>query len=105
MRPVLFLPGIVALVAMSPELAVATEAVALTRQERAQMKTYVAKEKIPPADLEEKVTVGTVLPGVVLLRPPPPGWPSKVTRFQYIYHDNRIVLVDPGTRRVVQVVD
>jgi hypothetical protein len=105
MKPVSFVAGIVALVAMSPELAATAQAVALTRQERAQMKAYVAKEKIRPANLDEKVSVGSTIPGVVLLRPPPASWPSKVARFQYIYHDNHIVLVDPGTRRVVQIVD
>jgi hypothetical protein len=97
-------PGLVALIAMLPQEA-ATQAVALSQPERAEMKAYVVKEKIRPAELEEKVTVGTIVPAVVLLRPPPASWPAKVARFQYIYHDNRIVLVDPGTRRVVQIVD
>ena len=105
MRPVSFLAGFAALVAMSLPVEAATQEVALSRQERALIKAYVAKQKIPPENLEGKVTVGTVLPAVVLLRPPPASWPSKVTRFQYIYHDSRILLVDPGTRRVVQIID
>ena len=105
MRPVSFVAGFVALAALSSPVAAEPQAVALSRQERAQMKAFVVKEKIRPADLAEKVTVGSIVPGVVLLRPPPAGWPSKVARFQYIIQGKDIVLVDPGTRQVVQIVD
>jgi uncharacterized protein DUF1236 len=66
---------------------------------------YVVEENVPSYTWAEhpRVVVGDVLPAEgVTLRPVPPEY--GVTRYQYTVVDDTPVLVDPTTRRIVQVV-
>jgi hypothetical protein len=77
----------------------------LTGAEGPRFHHYVVEEKVPSYTWAEhpRVVVGDVLPpeGVVL-RPVPHEY--GVTRYQYTIVDDTPVLVDPATRRVVEVV-
>ncbi len=74
-------------------------------QERTRIKEYVVKEKVSPVRVKERVTVGAVLPAEVELRTVPSDWGPSVTKYRYVYHDNNVVLVEPSSRRVVQIID
>jgi hypothetical protein len=73
--------------------------------ERTKIKEYVVKEKVRPVTLKEKVTVGATLPADVELRRAPADWGTSVSKYSYVYHDNHVVLVEPSSRKVVQIID
>jgi hypothetical protein len=65
----------------------------------------VVEERIPSYEwpTHPRVVVGDVLPSEgVTLYPVPPGY--GVTTYQYTVVDNEPVLVDPSSRRIVEVV-
>jgi hypothetical protein len=79
--------------------------VELEPAQRTKIKEYVVKEKVAPATIRERVTVGSTLPADVELRSVPADWGPSVSRYRYIYSDNRVILADPADRRVVQIID
>jgi hypothetical protein len=79
--------------------------VEIAPDQRTRIKEYVVKEKVRPVTVKERVTVGATLPADVELRTVPSDWGPSVTRYRYIYHDDNVVLVDPSSRRVVQIMD
>ena len=72
---------------------------------RTQIKEYVVKEKVKPVTIQEKVTLGATLPIGIDLLPVPTIWGPTLTKYNYVYHDNNVVLVDPTSRKVVQIID
>ena len=77
----------------------------LAPEQRTKIKQYVTTQKVAPATLKEKVTVGAPLPADVRLRPVPAEWGPSVSKYRYIYSDNHVYFVEPSTRKVVTVVD
>ena len=55
--------------------------------------------------ITEPVAVGTKLPATVQLRPVPSDWGATITRYNYVYHNNQIILVDPSSREVVEIIN
>jgi len=95
---------IVAAAAMLSTGAIA-QTVEIAPEQRTQIKQYVTTQKVAPVKLRDRVTVGATLPADVRLQPVPAEWGPSVTKYQYIYTDNDIVLVEPSTRKVVTVID
>jgi hypothetical protein len=83
----------------------AQTAVVIAPEQRATIKAYVVKEKVKPVVLKDKVIVGATLPAGVELAPVPQTWGPSLTKYQYVYSDNRVVLVDPTGRKVVQIIE
>lgn len=79
--------------------------VELSPAQRTQIKEYVVKEKVKPVTIKERVTVGAVLPADVQLVAVPSAWGPSLTKYQYVYHDNKIVLVEPSSRKVVEIIN
>jgi hypothetical protein len=80
--------------------------VEIAPEQRTKMKEYVVKQKVAPVTgIRERVTVGATLPADVELRTVPSDWGPSVSRYRYVYHDNNVVLVDPSSRRVVEVIN
>jgi hypothetical protein len=65
---------------------------------------YVIRERIPNHSVPERVIVGTVLPedGVIFYDVPQT---YGVTSYRYTVVNGRTVLVEPRTRRIVQIVE
>ena len=65
---------------------------------------YVIRERIPNYSVPERVIVGTVLPedGVIFYDVPQT---YGVTSYRYTVVNGRTVLVEPRTRRIVQIVE
>lgn len=65
---------------------------------------YVVEERLPSYSVQERVVVGTTLPeaGVIYYDVPQQ---YGATTYRYTVVNNRTVLVDPRTRRVVQMID
>lgn len=80
-------------------------AVEIAPAQRTTIKEYVVKEKVKPVAVKEKMAVGYVLPAEVTLNPVPTTWGPTLTKYNYVYHDNHVVLVEPSSRKVVHIVD
>jgi hypothetical protein len=80
-------------------------AVEIAPEQRTKIKEYVVKEKVRPVTVKERVTVGATLPADVELRAVPSDWGPSVSKYRYIYHDDNVVLVEPSSRKVVQIID
>jgi len=65
---------------------------------------YAIRERIPNYSVPERVIVGTVLPedGVIFYDVPQT---YGVTPYRYTVVNGRTVLVEPRTRRIVEIVD
>jgi len=62
--------------------------------------TSVEGERAPSVVVHERVVVGEPLPAEVKLRPVP-----RYTEYRYAVVNDRRVIVDPRTRRVVKIID
>ena len=80
-------------------------AVEIAPPTRTTIKEYVVKEKVKPVTIKEQVTVGTALPAGVEFLPVPTAWGPTLSKYHYVYHDNHVVLVEPESRKVVQIID
>jgi hypothetical protein len=71
---------------------------------RPRFREYVVREHIPSYRYEQELRVGVILPeqGVTYYDVPAE---YHVTGYRYTYVNDRPVLVEPGTRRVVQIID
>src|SRR6266536_4924790 len=72
---------------------------------RTRIKSYVTEHKVRPVETRERIVVGAKVPSDVELEAVPSDWGPSVTKYRYIYSGDRVMLVDPGTRTVVQEVD
>jgi hypothetical protein len=81
------------------------QTVVIDPDQRTVIREYVVKEKVKPVTIKERITVGSTLPADVVLTPVPEPWGASVKPYRYVYWDNRVVLVDPPSRRVVHIVE
>ena len=103
-RSVLAVGAVLALAFTSQALA-QSATVQIDPAQRTKIKEYVVKEKVKPVTIKEQVTVGTALPAGVEFLPVPTAWGPTLTKYNYVYHDNHVVLVEPESRKVVQIID
>jgi hypothetical protein len=71
---------------------------------RPQFRTYVVEQRVPSYTYAEPVVVGATLPeqGITYYEVPAQ---YGATQYRYTVVNNRTVLVEPRTRRVVQVIE
>jgi hypothetical protein len=81
------------------------ETVVIEPEQRTLIKEYVVKEKVAPVRVQERIAVGARLPADVELRTVPSAWGPKFSKYRYVYSDDRVYLVEPSNRTVVQVID
>ena len=74
-------------------------------EQRTRIKEYVVQERVAPVTVKERVIVGSKLPADVELRTVPTNWGPSVTKYRYIYSDNRVYFVEPSTREVISVIE
>jgi len=91
-----------AVVAAGPALA---QTVVIAPEQRTVIKEYVVKEKVRPYRLQSRVTVGATIPADVELAPVPEIWGPAFRSYRYVYTGDDVVLVDPSSRRVIEVID
>ncbi|WFU38705.1 DUF1236 domain-containing protein [Bradyrhizobium sp. CB82] len=72
---------------------------------RTKIKTYVTEHHVQPVRTKEKIIVGATVPSDVELEAVPTDWGPSLTKYRYVYSGDRVMLVDPGTRTVVQEVE
>jgi hypothetical protein len=73
-------------------------------EDRPRFREYVVRERVPSYRYSDEFRVGAVLPesGVIYYEVPAE---YHVTGYRYTYVNDRPVLVDPRTRRIVQIID
>jgi hypothetical protein len=84
------------------------QTVVLEPEQRTVIKQYVTTHPVRPAPIRERVSVGWTVPADVELAPVPEEIYAEIpaTRsYRYFSWNDRVVLVDPGTRRVIEVID
>lgn len=74
----------------------------LTPEDRTVVRRYVTQQKRPSVRVQERVSVGSTLPSDVELYEVEGG--PTVSRYRYSVVNDEPVLVDPGTRRVIEVI-
>lgn len=76
----------------------------LASSDERRFREYTVREKRPSYTYREEVRVGATLPesGVTYYDVPSE---YKVQRYKYTVVNNRPVLVDPGSRRIIQVIE
>lgn len=80
-------------------------AVQIEPQYRTKIKSYVTEHRIRPVTTKEKIVVGGTVPSDVELEAVPADWGPSLTKYRYVYSGERVMLVDPGSRTVVQEID
>lgn len=80
-------------------------AVQIEPQYRTKIKSYITEHRIRPVTTKEKIVVGAAVPSDVELEPVPADWGPSLTKYRYVYSGDRVMLVDPGSRTVVQEID
>ena len=80
-------------------------AIQIEPQYRTKIKSYVTEHRIAPVTTREKIIVGATVPTDVELAAVPTDWGPSLTRYRYVYSGERVMLVDPGSRTVVQEID
>jgi hypothetical protein len=80
-------------------------AVQIEPQYRTRIKSYVTEHQLRPVTTKEKIIVGATVPSEVELEAVPSDWGPSLTKYRYVYSGERVMLVDPGTRTVVQEID
>jgi hypothetical protein len=93
------LGGIVAATALWPALATAQTTVIETAPPD-EVVTYVQRESVPSVRIEGDIRVGGTLPGTVEIRTIP-----RHEKFGYTVVNDRRVIVEPSTRRVIRIVE
>ncbi|MGL9622348.1 DUF1236 domain-containing protein [Bradyrhizobium sp. U531] len=78
-------------------------AVQIEPEYRTKIRTYVTEHKVRP--VQQKIVVGQPVPREVQLEAVPADWGSSLTKYRYVYSGERVMLVDPSTRTVVQEID
>jgi Protein of unknown function (DUF1236) len=81
------------------------QAVVIAPEQRTVIRDYMVKEKIRPYRMQSRVTVGATLPAEVELAPVPETWGPTFRSYRYVYTGDDVVLVDPSSRRVVEIID
>jgi hypothetical protein len=77
---------------------------ALSGPDQTRVRQYVVKERRPSVRVQDEVVVGSELPGTVQYYEIPADVGVKTT-YRYTYVNDRAVLVDPRTRKVVQILE
>jgi Protein of unknown function (DUF1236) len=81
-----------------------TAVLQISPEQRVIIREYVVREKVKPIVIKD-VTVGAALPSDVELIAVPSDWGPSFVSYRYVYSGNRVVLVEPSSRRVIQIID
>lgn len=75
----------------------------IAADQRTEFRTYVTHQKVPSVAYREKVVVGATLPDTVTYREVPARYGK--TEYRYTVINDQTVLVEPKTRKIVQIIE
>jgi len=79
--------------------------VTIAPEQRTKIKQYVVQNKVKPYAMRERMVVGTTVPAEAELYAVPGDWGPGLGSYRYVYSGNTIGLVDPYSRRVIEIVE
>lgn len=74
-------------------------------ESRTRIHNYITEHRIRPVETREKIVVGSPVPRDVELEAVPTEWGPSLTKYRYVYSGERVMLVDPETRTIIQEVE
>jgi hypothetical protein len=77
----------------------------LEPQQRTHIREYVERERVAPYAARERIAVGSRLPADVELRTVPSDWGPHVSKYRYVYSNDRVYFVHPESREVIYEVE
>ena len=77
----------------------------LSPEQRTVIREHVVRERVPAVRIQGDIRVGASLPADVELVAVPDAWGPSVRRYRYVHWNDKVILVEPGNRRVVQIID
>jgi Protein of unknown function (DUF1236) len=80
-------------------------AISFEPQQRTHIHEYVTRERVSPYAARERLAVGARLPADVELRNVPSDWGPHVSKYRYVYSNDRVYFVEPSSREVVYELD
>ena len=83
---------------------VITESDGIATEQRPKFREYVIRQQVPKFTVPDRIVVGAVLPDAGITYYDVPQTYAATT-YRYTVVNGQTVLVDPSTRRIVQVVD
>jgi hypothetical protein len=83
----------------------ASRAVTIAPDQRTRIRQYVVERRVPRVVVTERMAVGATLPPDVELIAVPSDWGPDLGRYRYVYSGDDVVLVDPSSRRIVQIIE
>lgn len=115
MRPLIFAAALATTAALTPlpasaqyvgtvGSAVSTEVGVIASEQQPVFRRYVVEERLPSYAIPDRVIVGTTLPEAGVTYYDVPERFGQTT-YRYTVVNDRTVLVDPRSRRVMQVID
>jgi len=105
MKRVLLAGATALAVALSGQALAQSVTLQLEPAQRTKIKEYVVKERVNPVTVKERISVGTRLPADVELRSVPADWGPSVSKYRYVYSNDRVYFIEPSTRQVIQEID
>jgi len=72
---------------------------------RERIHSYVLENHVRPVETRERIVIGATVPEEVELRAVPSDWGPTIGRYRYVYANDHVVLVEPSTRKVIQIVE
>lgn len=75
----------------------------ISANQQTEFRTYVREQKVPSVAYREKVVVGATLPETVTYREVPTKYGK--TEYRYTVVNDKTVLVEPKTRKIVQIIE
>jgi hypothetical protein len=100
--------GAIALLASGYALAQDEATITIAPEHEKIIRDYVVHEHVKPIDVDQDFAVGATVPDTVELAPVPEQiytTAPEVKKYRYFYWKNRVVFVDPDSRRIVDVID
>jgi hypothetical protein len=79
--------------------------VTIEPQYRTRIQSYVTEHRPPAVVAKERFVVGATVPADIELRPVPEDWGPGLNRYRYVYSNDHVVLIEPSSRKVVQIVE
>lgn len=93
--------------AIAPAIAFAqtstTTTTTITTEQQGKVRAYIMKERPASVKVTETVSVGSVLPSTVTLQTLPSD--VGVTQYRYAVVNDKTVLVEPSSRKIIQVIE
>ena len=83
---------------------VVTESDAIADDRRPAFREYVIRQQVPKFTVPDRIAVGSVLPDAGITYYDVPQTYASTT-YRYTVVNGQTVLVEPGTRKIVQVID